>query len=156
MSMLVCVHPRTSHSHTYMCAHIHLHLNIHLQYSLGKRNKISAASHFALGATCVFSQVSARFGEFVHLFYASKEHPAPLRNVVTLFSLRSKQEGSQEAGEVKEGSKIWACLPLRAAIQVRLQRALRTCLGFYPAIVHFSTAFAHCGASGEFQQLEYT
>lgn len=87
-----------------MCAHIHLHLNIHLQYSLGKRNKISAASHFALGATCVFSQVSARFGEFVHLFYASKEHPVPLRNVVTLFSLRSKQEGSQEAGEVKEGS----------------------------------------------------
>lgn len=40
--------------------------------------------------------------------------------------------------------------------RVRLPRALRTCLGFYPAIVHFSAAFAHCGASGEFQQLEYT
>lgn len=95
-----------------------------------------------------FAQVSAFFGEFAHLFYASDEQPA---------SLEKFQAGRKPGGRRGEGREQDPGLAsLRAASQVFLQCALRTCLGFYPAIVHFSTAFAHCGASGEFRQLEYT
>lgn len=92
----------------------------------------------------------------MNLFYSSKEQISPLETLRLYFIKFQAPKASRKEGKVKEEEKDPGLARLALAARVCLPCTRWTCLGFYPAIVLFSTAFAHCGASGEFQQLEYT
>lgn len=159
------MHSTCSGLHTQAHAHIHVYVCTHTCASRyipticfrkeEEDNKyclsLCPECHWCVFPKCQFSLVNWLI---YFILVNSSLHPSKRGDFIFIKFQAGRKPGSKKGEGRESGTGAW--LPLRAATQVHLLRALRTCLGFYPAIVHFSTAFAHCGASGEFQQLEYT
>lgn len=148
-----------SHAHRGMCTCTHICAPRYIPtiyFRKEKQDNRCCLSRCPERCLCVFPECHLPLVNLLIYFIQVKSslHPQKWGDFVFVKFQAGRKPGSRRAEGRESGIRAW--LPLQAGTQVHLQRALRTCLGFYPAIVHFSTAFAHCGASGEFQQLEYT